>query len=748
MRRRPLCAVFLFLTILLFLMKASGIPVSGMPDEKLNDHIESLKGENCIISGKIASREEKANSISYFLKDSYLIKNIPFTDLDPDSIQNADKVPLRNIQLYISKEEPAIKIGSIVAAFGEPEPYENAYNPGGFDAADYYAADDCCMSMYASAVRTIDEPGFSPGEALARLKERLRENLNKMMRPDSAAVLSAMLFGDRSGLTEELKLDYSAAGISHILSISGMHIAIIGDFVYKTFSALRIRPKASSVMSIAVIAFYCVFTGNSEPTVRAAVMFSVRHAGRCFLRSYDPVSALSLAGIIMLAVRPMSLFRAGFQLSFAASAAITCVQPAIKRAVESRLKKELTRVKKFFLNSALMWISVNLVTFPIVLYHFFEFPVYSIITNIIFVPLTEAVMILGLAGSALGFLLPGVARAILLIPDWILYFQNAAGDIILKLPMSMLILGRPALWQMLLAFAGIVLAVICLHKGKRLVPLAAFGLVSLCAARMPEALSVTALDVGQGDCVFIRKGGYAYMVDGGSSSESDVGRYTIIPYIKSQGISVIEGIFLTHDDEDHMNGIMQMLGMVSEKEIAVKVKNFFMPGWLYENEKGRSIAYLAMKAGANVHALNAGDGVSFGDVRINVLAPSAGSYLEGNEGSLTLSVEYGEFGALLTGDLEGEGEEELKGRLGTYDYLKVAHHGSRNSGSEEFYGEVSPSLCVISAPEKSIYGHPHKETLERIKRSGADCFQTGICGAVKATVGDEKITVETYKGFC
>ena len=761
MRQRPLCIVFLALVIFIFAAKASGFSLWGEPEENLRRYAEEISGTDRVIYGVVAAREEKTNSISYFLKDTYLIQNTSFKEADIASVKKDTPVSLHNINLYLSKDESLITVGSEIIVFGEPEVYKNAGNPGGFDAAYYYAADDCCMSVYAEDIKVISEPGFSVGEAFALLKEKLRHNLNALMDDEPAAALSAMLFGVRTDITGEMKLDYSASGLSHILAISGMHVAIIGGALYRLFIFLRFNIKAASFAAIALAAVYCVFTGSSESTVRAVIMFAAMHMSKCVLRTYDQMSALSLAGIIMLAVNPMSLFRAGFQLSFAAVAGMACLMPLIKKKIFKKegISKSAKLLRRWVTEPAVLWLSVNLMTFPIVLYHFSEFPVYSLVTNILFVPLVSIVMITGMAGAALSLFVPAAADLILFIPEIILNMQNKAGEVALELPNAMLILGKPLWWQIVLSYAGITVLALMLKKRKTGSPAVGFGrsvfkaAPELCAVilacvslvHLPEGFSVTALDVGQGDCIFIRDKNYVYMVDGGSSSESSVGRYSILPYIKSQGISTVEGIFLTHADTDHMNGVEELLGMILERKTGITVKYLFMPYWLADTNDGKNIAALAKKAGIAVRPLNNGDGIGFGGTDICVLNPETGDGLTDNAGSLVMSVEHGGFKALLTGDIEGEGEERLLGSLGGYDCLKVAHHGSRNSGSEGFYNEVKPSVCIISAPKKSVYGHPHAETIKRIEDAGADWYQTGISGAVRVESDGSAMTVETYR---
>lgn len=767
MRGRLLSFVFLFLIVFILIAKALGAFLWNEPDEKMRELASEIADKECIIIGDVASRQEKTNSISYFLKNSYLISGTTFKEANLNSISENNSESLGNIILYTSKENPILQIGSTIAVYGKPSVYEYASNPGGFDARTYYAADNCCISVYSNSIRVLNEPGLSLSEIFTIFKERIRASLSEIMGEEEAGVLSAMLLGDRTDLSDDVKLDYSAAGISHILSISGMHVAIIGDFIYKLLLKLRLKMTAASITAAGMVVFYCAFTGASESTLRATIMLCIAYAGRCILRSYDSISALCLSGILILLYRPMALFRAGFQLSFAASAAINILLPFVKKRVKGRIREKKKRFgikvsfknktvsklynsfKENLLNSVLVWTCVNIVTFPFVLYHFSEFPLYSVFSNIIFVPLMSVVMLLGIAGAALSLVIPYAAHLVLIIPELILKAQGAAGAFILKLPYSNLILGKPHIWQMGVSFAGIVILVIILNKKRKLRfanVIAPLAMIFLCAVRFEFGFSFTTLDVGQGDCMFIGNGGLVYMLDGGSSTSDAVGKYTIVPYIKSQGISRIEGVFLTHDDLDHYSGIEELFTMISNRETSIRVNYFFTTQAVCESEKGKELIEIAKNAGVTSVVMSAGDSVNAGGMKLRVLSPEKDSEYEGNESSLVLSLEYKDFSALLMGDLEGEAEDELLGSFGEYDCLKVAHHGSKNSGSDEFYEEVSPAVCIISAPVNSPYGHPHAETIERIERTDAVWYQTGKTGAITIKLTNKnKFSIERYK---
>jgi competence protein ComEC len=741
LRRRPLSVAFLLLIAFIVIIKLSGLCLWQslfLPEDMIND-IKS--GREYHISGTITKRAEKQNSYLYILSDSVI------------SDGEGNSHSLQNIQLYFPKTESLIKIGSIIRVYGNPELFENASNPGGFNQADYYASQNSFASMYIEEYDLLEEPDFSFGEALENIKSVIKETIEKNMSEGSAAVLCAMLLGDKTDLGDDLKSDYSASGLSHILAVSGLHVSIVGLSIYKVLIKLRIGIIPGSITASIASCFYCAFTGGSESAMRATIMFVVMLTAKCLLRNYDSINALSLAGIIILLIRPLSLFNAGFQLSFSAAFGAGSLYPVLLRKLNIKKKEGvfndlLYRIK----TGALIWVSVNITTLPFLLYNFSQFPVYSVISNIIFVPMAFAIMMMGIAGITACLLLPLLGQAILFIPDVLIKSQILFGELTRKLPFAMLTTGKPHNWQFMLSLLGIALFIFLINRKKSDIRLMAGSLVfsTVVLLHIPEGFKITFLDVGQGDGIVINTDdNKTFIVDAGSSSENDPGKYILEPYLKSSGITYIEGIMLTHMDEDHVNGVQELFEMIADNKIYVSVKNLILPVNLKNDSEADNIKKLAKEIGAEVIYVKQGDVIRSSETVFNILLPKkredADEYLEGNEGSMVVSVEYDGFSALLTGDIEGKGEEELTETAGQYDIIKAAHHGSKNSTSDEFLEKTSPKIAVISAPEKSVYGHPHSETIQRLEEHGVEYFQTGINGAISISVKNGSCKVNAEK---
>jgi competence protein ComEC len=276
------------------------------------------------------------------------------------------------------------------------------------------------------------------------------------------------------------------------------------------------------------------------------------------------------------------------------------------------------------------------------------------------------------------------------------------------------------------------------------------GLILICTLRVHSPLEITMIDVGQGDCHFmILPDGRSMMIDCGSSDVTDVARYRVIPYLLSEGCDCIDYAVVTHTDADHINGYEQML---SAKDSAdVRIGTLIMPDIDDRDEAYDRLVSLATGKGVQIRKIHAGDTFEIDGMRFNCLNPALGGvYTDANATSVCLDISYMGFRALYTGDAEGEGEREMEDRLrssgmsGGYTLLKCAHHGSENSTSEDFLTLVRPQITFISAGVDNRYGHPHRELLERIEKTGSRVYVTKDLGAVQMDTDGKRIRIKSY----
>ena len=343
----------------------------------------------------------------------------------------------------------------------------------------------------------------------------------------------------------------------------------------------------------------------------------------------------------------------------------------------------------------------------------------------------------------------------------------------------MQIMGRPAWWQLLLYY--LILTMILLYfaytlrkiddaeyqklpflpeKHRKKLKYLGKILPALCIIFMVHipsgSFEMTMLDVGQGDGIFLHTPGKQnILVDGGSTSEKQVGKYRLLPFLKSRGIRQIDYMIATHADEDHINGLEELINMSGD---GYRIYQLLLPDVADKDQSG----YVLLRKAAEqkhipVRYLSTGSYFQSGGVSFICLNPAAGSAFDSaNAESITLSMQYQNFSCLFTGDLEGAGEEALQDIISSaktrqsyhipehYTVLKVAHHGSKNSTGEELLHRLNPEYALISCGRKNRYGHPHKELLERLATSGTDIRRTDEKGALSVILRNGKPYVTGY----
>lgn len=434
-----------------------------------------------------------------------------------------------------------------------------------------------------------------------------------------------------------------------------------------------------------------------------------------------------------------------------------------KTKIEQRIHFILKKILRYILvfpkkimESLLLSFSIWIATLPILLYFFYEFPTYGIFLNLIILPLVSVVVALSLLGGVIGLFCLPLADRILYVVSVILDFYELLCNLILCLPQPIQVFGRPSALQIICYY--LILTILCLlvqyEKVFRILApvLGITGILFLLYRPLPDGLKLTMLDVGQGDGIFLQtEDGTTLLIDGGSTSVSQVGKYRILPYLKYYGIRKVDYLLMTHSDEDHISGQQEL--MESCQVSGVEIGCYLVPDLPEEarDSNYQQMIATAQRANIPVYFINASDALSFDTLQLVCLHPakdfngsSANSY------SVTLSLSYGNFSMLLTGDLEAEGEDVVFQRLQkkedifSYTVLKVAHHGSKNSTSEEFLKLVKPKVALISCGENNFYGHPHKETLERLEQAGSSVMVTTEYGAITIEV-EEEVKIYGFK---
>ncbi len=726
--RRPLCVVVLiFVTViqclLLYQTSAAGA-------------WEGLGGQTVAVNGTVCQKEDT----------SFILKDISRISLSGEAIF----IP-KETKILCKTQESLPGIGQQALVRGRVHLFTHAANPGGFDAADYYESRGIAFCLDEAMLKRVSgKPDIR--ERLYRLRKCMGDILERYLSRQDASVMGAMLLGEKKGMDPQIKSLYQKGGIAHVLAISGMHISFFGMALYRLVKRLGAGSRTAALVSGVFLGIYVIMVGGTPSALRALFMFWLFLAAGLWGRTYDSLTALAVAAALLVAGNPYTLRDAGFQLSFAAVLGISLLVPK----VQLTKKTVFGRLTDSFLSGA----AISAVTLPVVFWYFYEYPLYALLLNLIVIPGMGFLLPLGSCLLLTGNLLPPVARALSLPVHGILWCYEKLCLLGQRLPFLKLTCGRPELWKVAVYYGALCLLVYACEKEivkKRGLWCCLAALVTFLCIRAPAGLRLTMLDVGQGDCFVLQKeeitasgiSRFCFLIDGGSSSKQDTGIYDILPFLKYQGIRRVDAILISHLDADHYNGVLELLDAAAKGDICIR--RLYLPVLRASAEdNGKKLEELltaAKKAGAACYELRAGETIQAGELRITCLYPFSDSrFLDNNGASQVLRVSQGNFTALFTGDLGREGEEALVagGGLERCQVLKVAHHGSAGSSCREFLDALRPRLALISCGRNNSYGHPARETLERLTDAGARTLISYETGAVTLTVKEREIRIFTY----
>ncbi len=771
MRKRPLSVGCLVVVIL--------ICIVTFLSRKEPWNCPELEGQTVIVQGRIYQKEVKTQGGQD--KTVVYLKQVSFAEAKPPDIEDAE-----NILCYLEEGVPEPEIGSRVILKGTLKNFQQPTNPGQFNAPFYYQILRISFRLDQAEIQVKSDKFYKIAEGLYQLRRKAGSKMDVLLPEQEASVMKTMLLGEKGILDEEIKGLYQRNGIAHILAISGLHISMIGMGLYQLLRKAGLKIKPGAVLASVVILLYGMMTGFAVSAIRAIIMFLLQMLAQILGRTYDRITALAIAAVLVLVEQPLYLFHSGFQFSFLCVLGISMILPVLGNVRKGR--------------KLLEGIALMAVTLPIYLGVFYQIPVYSMFLNFIVLPMMSILMGAGIVMTLVAFLWTGLGIPAAWLITGILMVYEKLALFTEQLPHHYWTPGCPAKWQLAVYVAVLIViagwgrtkrkAVLyqkdCIHRrgscwkgivqedlpchgGKWIstygIPVGiCWGLILLGAViltwRFRPELQVTFLDVGQGDCIFLQtEDGTSYLTDGGSSSVSKVGKYRMIPFLKYKGASQLKAVFVSHADSDHCNGIAELLGQ-AELE-GIRVENLVLPDLSDEcrSEGYEELVDLAGQNGIAVQYLHEGQQFQDSELFFQCLHPSKGYQAEDlNETSMVLLVTYREFSMLLTGDVQGAGEEHLTQELKVWKepeltehaeteltILKVAHHGSKNSTSEEFLKAANPKLAIISCGEGNRYGHPHEETLERLEKADVPWFCTKDYGAITVTVdGKSRVKVRGY----
>jgi len=708
------------------------------------------------------------------------------------SIQNSKTKPTSvtgNINLTIYGTQYLPGYGDIIKFESSIRPHRNFFNPGGFDYVSYMTSLGIYGSAYTQAKNVIilnDKNQLSFFDKVLRYIEKTRfayfqhilsnpyekSGLYKKSGPYKTgmekSILASLITGKKEVLSPMLRDLFSKAGISHLLAISGLHLSIIGFLFFNVFyHILSLSPqlltkgkakKLALLAAIIPIGGYAVFSGFFPSTQRAFIMAIVLLFSFAREKNKDILSSLYSAGIIILLIDSAALFSISFQLSFSAVLFIICGMSIIKppRFILA------SKIRSSSFSIIVVTFLAGLGTLPFTAHYFYIISHIQLLTNIIAIPLTSfAILPMGFLGFALFSWLPSASSLVigicLKVISFLIRFANACVEI-------------PFSWSRVSSFSWIEISIVYLgvfglyfiikqEKKKAMILLISALLIffsdqvrSFSQNRTSPLLSVTTLDMGQGNSAFIRTPDKKnILVDGGGFPGDfgfDTGRSIIAPFLWKNDITHLDYVILSHPESDHLNGLIFILNNFNVdiliKNTDVKKSASYLS--LIEACKKRDISIL--NPNKKNRQLNIGQAnLLFFPSQLN--SQSAKNATHFNNNSLVFKLKFKKFTMLFTGDILNDREDRLSHQYASAlqsQILLAPHHGSKTSSTKIFLDIVQPKSVIISCAWHNWYGFPHILVLERYKSMGSTIFRTDSDGAIIIKSDGSNYQITTLKG--
>ena len=600
---------------------------------------------------------------------------------------------------------------------------------GGEKAPTYHQGKGIFLLAYAKDRTQITYARQVPAKYfIATVRNMILNQIDAFFPEDTLGFARALLLGDSSKLSYEIDSDFQVSGIRHMIAVSGMHVSILFSLVYLFGGRHKVVGFA---LGVPLLLAFAALAGFTPSVVRACIMQGLMLLALLVNKEYDPPTALAFAGLTILAVNPLSITSVGFQLSVACMIGIFLFsQPIYEYLTKKKLfsvikgKTLRPRLTRWFVHSVSITVSVLITTAPLCAYYFDMVSLVSIITNLLTMWVISFIFYGIILACVAGVIWLPLGKILAWLVSWLMRYVMGIAHLLAKIPLatvytnSIYIVAWLFLCYILLTIyfiakkkcPGILLACVC----------AALSVAVAASWIEPRTddFRFTVLDVGQGQCLILQSGSETYMIDCGSDRPKAAADRAAA-MLASQGIRKLDGLILTHYDDDHANAAEYLLYRVPADTLYLPVTG---------DEEG--MARFAERYSAQIQWVTHDRLITSEDLEISLYP--ATDYTSNNESSMCVLCRVDNCDILITGDRLQSGEKALLDaqELPDLEILVAGHHGSKNGTGLELLKETKPDAVVISASEDNRYGHPSQETLDRILLFGCYIYRTDQMGTI------------------
>ena len=685
--------------------------------------LEEIAGVSVEVEGMVSRSTTYPNRTVYWLDNPIVLHgDRKFTG------KKGEKV-----QLTIYNPTIDYSYGTIVKTRGVLKLPQPNRNPGGFNYREYLERRAIYTVINVEENQTT-KVGIKPGNILLKNGIEIRDriaDLSYVLNQNEGGLFRAIILGDKSGINHEDRQVYQGLGVMHIFAVSGLHVGFVMFLLLSLTSIFPMPKNTANVFILLCLLIYCAATGFSSPVMRASIMLGIYLWGRENWSNVQTANSLFLAALFLLLLNPLMIFDAGFQLTFAATAFIIFLTPILK-------------TNKYLGNSLIaVPIAAWLGTLPLTTYYFNTFTPLGIILALPAGLMAGGAVIIGFISLILDFLSSAISQFLMISVGGIIFYSNHLLQLFSKLPLigEGINIATPKLPTIFLYYFGFVMAFIAYYhrynphlryfiikKYKPIIALILGCLVILLSFQVfaPSYLEVVFLDVGQGDCIFIKTpNGRVVLIDGGGvSGTNNYGDLVVIPFLKHLGIRKVDVVINTHPHADHLAGLYPVL----EK---YPVGLTLIPAG-FEDEYGPFVNLIESRGLDYSYGKRAQSITLDSNIRLNILHPTSDypASLGANNNSIVVELEYNDVSLLFTGDIEMDAINHMLPITTQSNVLKFPHHGGSGSFNTGYLAKINPEVVAIQVGENNSFGHPGRNVLEYFEAKGISVYRNDLHGAI------------------
>lgn len=674
------------------------------------DCINRQQGKEVQVNGVIVSKED----------NEYLLKNVY---IDGEKVKG--KIKVRSNNEYNILEEVSAKVVLDLPS--------ESMNFGAFNYRQYlYSKNILSVGQEVQQQNKIGIKLSLIEQGSIRIREYIVKVIDEEYPKNEAQILKAILIGESSTLEDDIKEFYQKAGIIHVLVVSGAHIALIIVSLKVLLDKMKFSKRWHNFVLIFLIIIYVYITGAGESIVRAGVVSIIALMAGILGRQNDNITTIFFSAGILALINPMMIYSVGFQLSFAGALGIV--------VFNNRIKEVLTFLPKSVSEAVSVTISAQLLVLPITAYHFNSVNLIGVISSLVVMPIINLIMPLGFVG-----IVPIIREVIVKANYFLINLLFECTKIFAYVNVFEITVATPKIFYIVIYYVALFVALLDVDKKSqkfKWIAIVCIGFFILYGIS-DKNLEINFLYVGHGDSIFIvTPKGKTILIDTGDNylykdKEYNMAKKNVVPFILDKGYKHVDLMILSHLDADHAGGVETIVENLTVKQVVIGKNSI-------ASSRFTQIQDICSRERIEISLVGSGNSFYIDDIKFNVLSPFQELNETENNNSIVILMEYKNKKVLFMGDLEAEGEKILLGKYSVdADVLKVGHHGSVTSSTEELIDEVTPDISIISVGDR-FTSLPSKEVLNRLKES--DTYITKEDGGICLTIGKKgDIEIQTAK---